>query len=122
MITKAEIAAEAALLGLFEEMVRRYYLPHWASDSLDGEWVQYAQISTRDGRRMGNAVILAVDTVKWGDTKVDLHTIITDFGNVLRLTEGELAEHFHPPKWKMRADCVSHRIKYITSYNEKFAG
>jgi len=102
-------------------MVRRYYLPHWASDSLDGEWVQYAQLSTKDGRRMGNAVILSVDTVKWGEAEVDVHTIITDFGNVLRLTEGELATQFHPPKWKVRANRVSHRVKFITSYSENFS-
>ena len=109
-------------MGMLNEMLCRYYLPSWASDQLDGEWVQFAQLQTKDGRRMGNAVILAVDTVKWGDAEVELHTIITDFGNVLRLTEGELETQFHPPKWKMKANRVSHRIQFITSYNEDFIG
>lgn len=118
MISSAEIKAEAALLGLVEEMTRRYYLPHWASFRLEGEWVQFAQLATKDGRRMGNAVILAVDTVKWGDNLVDLHTIFTDYGNVLRLTEEELAEQFYAPKWQVKANRVSHRVKFISSYAE----
>lgn len=118
MITQAE--ADAVYLMLLEEMTRYYSLPSWADAKLNGEWVQFAQLQTKDGRRMGNAVVLAVDKEMWGDKEVELHTIITDFGNVLRLTEGELETQFHPPKWKMRANRVSHRIKFITSYNEDF--
>lgn len=120
MITQED--ADALFTGMLEEMVQLYYLPHWADSKVKGEWVQFAQLQTKDGRRMGNAVILAVDTVVWGDTPVELHTIITDFGNVLRLTEGELVSQFHPPKWRMRANRVSHRTKFITSYNEDFIG
>jgi hypothetical protein len=99
-ITQEELV-ETFLVGMLETMTRRYYLPFWAESSLDGEWVQYAQLSTKDGRRMGNSIILAVDTVMWGEASVELFTIITDFGNVLRLTESELEDQFHPPKWKM---------------------
>ena len=82
--------------------------------------MQFAQLQTRDGRRMGNAVILAVDVEQWEDNLVDLYTIITDFGNVLRLTEDGLETYFHPPKWKMRANRVSHHINFVTSYNDDF--
>jgi hypothetical protein len=104
-------------LLLLEEWTR-HFLPYWADAKLEGEWVQFAQLQTRDGRRMGNAVILAVDTELWRDKEVDLHIIITDFGNVLRLTAGELETQFFPPKWRMKANRVSHRTKFITSYNE----
>jgi hypothetical protein len=106
------------LFDVIQQMIQRYYLPHWASASLEGEWVQFAQLATRDGRKMGNAVILAVDTVKWGDKLVDLYTIFTDFGNVLRLTEEELAVQFYAPKWQVKANRVSHRVKHISSYAE----
>ncbi|MEO4013012.1 hypothetical protein [Pseudomonas rossensis] len=118
MISQAEIAAEALLLGLSEEVVRWHYLPHWASDTADGEWVQYAQLSTKDGRRMGNALILAVTTVEWDGQPVDLHTIFTDYGNILELTERELASQFHPPKWKIQVERVERRVRYILDYKE----
>lgn len=110
----------AILEALYDEMIHRYYLPSWAGEALNGEWVQFAQLQTKDGRRMGNAVILNVYTVEWGGKEVDLHTIITDFGNVLELTERELEAQFYPPKWKMKANRVSNRVKFITSYNEVF--
>lgn len=108
----------AILEAMYDEAVQRYYLPSWASEALDGEWVQFAQLATKDGRRMGNALILNVYPVTWEGKEVDLHTIITDFGNILELTEHELETLFHPPKWKMKANRVSHRIKFITSYSE----
>ncbi|MDX9668667.1 hypothetical protein [Pseudomonas sp. P8_250] len=117
-ITQAEV--DAMYVAMRENLALLYYLPSWADARLEGEWVQFAQLQTKDGRRMGNAVILAVDTEVWGDKEVELHTIITDFGNVLRLTERELEEQFFPPKWKMRANRVSHRTQFITSYYEDF--
>lgn len=93
-------------------------IPYWASARLNGEWVQYAQLQTRDGRRMGNAVILAVETLTYDGEPIDLHLIITDFGNTLSLTERELEHQFFPPKWQMKANRVSHRTKFIASYKE----
>lgn len=91
-MTQAEI--DAFYLLLLEEMTKAFSLPYWAESKLRGEWVQFAQLQTRDGRRMGNAVILAVETVEWDGQPVELHTIITDFGNVLKLTERELMGQF----------------------------
>lgn len=116
---QAEVLRNTTELEDLEALIASW-LPDWADKKLTGEWVQYAQLATRDGRRMGNAVILAVDTVVWGDTPVELHLIITDFGNTLRMTEGELATQFYPPIWRMRANRVSHRIKHITNYSEEF--
>lgn len=93
-------------------------LPEWADALLDGEWVQYAQLQTKDGRRMGNAIILAVETVVWDDLPVELHWIITDFGTICRMTERELAWQFHPPKWRMRAERVHRRVIFMSGFRE----
>lgn len=93
-------------------------LPDWAGSKLDGEWVQYAQLQTKDGRRMGNAVILAVDVVFWDDKPVDLHMIMTDFGTIVRMTESELAWQFHPPQWRMQADRVHRRAMFMSGFRD----
>ena len=74
MITQDE--ADAVYMMLLAEMNRFFSTPYWAECELDGEWVQFAQLQTRDGRRMGNAVILALREVEWDGEPVELHTII----------------------------------------------
>ena len=98
------------------EELAALWLPDWADKALTGEWVQYAQLQTRDGRRMGNAIILVVDVVVWDDQPVDLHTIMTDFGTIVRLTEGELQGLYHPPQWRMRPDRVHNRVMFMSGF------
>lgn len=69
------------------------YLPEWASAVSDGDYmIPLTQLCTRDGRRMGNAVVVSVTTVA---------QIVTDMGTHLQLTEGELQELFHTPTFIM---------------------
>lgn len=56
------------------------------------------RLPTRDGRRVGNAIVIDFGRVE--DTEVEVYTIRTDFGSVLRMTAGELPEFFYPPVLK----------------------
>lgn len=69
-------------------------LPSWASGFTDTFEVG-AIIPTKDGRKVGNAVIISSVT-----TNVDtFYTIKTDIGNVLTLTLKELESYFYPPTY-----------------------
>lgn len=78
-----------------------YPLPEWASALANGEYVLGAQLPTRDGRRIGNAHIIATvvkDMSLIGlSTTEQVHTVLTDAGSEARLTVGELGEMFWPP-------------------------
>lgn len=100
------------------EALLESHLPEWADAKLHGEWVQYAQLQTKDGRRMGNAIILAIETVVWDGKPVELHWIITDFGTICRMTERELAWQFHPPTWRMRPGRVHRRVMFMSEFRE----
>ena len=84
-------------------------LPYWAEKLSSGSYMEDgAQLSTRDGRRIGNAVIILIYN-HYG-LKEEVAVCITDAGNVLRLTNNELKEIFYPPKYIMKE---SEYIKYI---------
>jgi len=76
------------------------YNPHqppWATGGARGYLEVGAQLSTRDGRRIGNAVVLEVmPSCKGASAR-----IWTDAGNDLVLNEAELDELFHEPEWLM---------------------
>lgn len=76
-----------------------YPLPEWATGTTDGIWEIGAQMRTRDGRRTGNGVIVAMD----GDFNLEACriTIITDSGNKVVFTPGEVMGHFYHPEWIM---------------------
>lgn len=75
--------------------------PPWAIDTYKGVIVPGLQLSTRDGRRMGNAVVVAVDEHCSLFKSWEIATIVTDYGNKVELTTRELQELFHEPKWVM---------------------
>lgn len=75
-------------------------LPHWAESQIEwgvnGYLCERAQLCTRDGRKIGNAVIVKIEPLtEW------VFTVITDAGNTLILNIEELQELFHPPKFIM---------------------
>lgn len=77
-------------------------LPEWAERASDGEYTEVgAQLATRDGRRLGNAYVDAVDIV--GELGY-LVTVITDMGNVCHMTLRELQEAFYPPQYMMNIE------------------
>jgi len=87
-------------------------LPEWADFELlsgtDGYQCQYAQLLTRDGRRMGNAVITDFSVAKHG--LGTLAHVVTDMGNTMRMTRSELEECFYPPRYIMKPEAVGVRL------------
>ncbi|MDP3579108.1 hypothetical protein [Methyloversatilis sp.] len=69
--------------------------PPWATGVARGYLEVGAQLCTRDGRRIGNAVVLQVMSTCKGTSA----QIWTDACNDLVLNEAELAELFHEPEW-----------------------
>lgn len=73
------------------------YLPPWAI-GVTNEPVVGAQLCTRDGRRVGNAVVVGPKVSEYG---FEFLTVLTDAGNMMKLTESEISELFWPPHWLM---------------------
>jgi hypothetical protein len=73
-------------------------LPDWAVSTAHGELCVGAQLSTRDGRRMGNAVICGERQDRHGCRP---WPVATDSGTLLWMTDAEIAGSFWPPKWIM---------------------
>lgn len=69
--------------------------PPWATGRATSPMQVGAQLCTRDGRRIGNAVTTRL-VERHGLT---LAIVATDIGNEVAFTEDELAECFHPPEW-----------------------
>lgn len=88
-------------------------LPEWATGTTDGTWQVGAQMRTRDGRRTGNGVIVAMD----GDFDIEACriTIITDYGNKLVYTPGEVMSSFYHTEWIM--DLTKHMG--VKKYNDE---
>lgn len=76
-------------------------LPPWATGEYKGVVVVGTQLSTRDGRRCGNAVVVGINEYESLFKSWLIHTVITDIGNKLELTHREMEELFHEPKWVM---------------------
>jgi hypothetical protein len=73
------------------------YLPDWATGTTTS-WCVGAQLRTKDGRRLGNAVIASYRLGELSPWEV-----VTDAGTTLRLDGAELDELFWPPSWVMDA-------------------
>lgn len=69
-----------------------HFIPEFAERKSTGNYlVPMTQLCTRDGRRTGNAVVVSVT----GRTAC----VMTDMGNSMILTKGELKELFHAPEY-----------------------
>ena len=86
------------LTDIFDDMGVEGPLPPWAVRKSNGTYMElYAQLPTRDGRKIGNAVIVAIESSAFAI----IATVKTDIGNSVRMVEKELEEYFHPPKYIM---------------------
>lgn len=94
---------------LTEEEIALGPLPDWAEAHItDGSYLhRRASLPTKDGRRCGNAVILEIG--KSTHTGQPLIIVCSDAGNVLKLSENELKELFHPPRWTMSCLLDTHQ-------------
>tara|TARA_R110000823_G_scaffold7901_1_gene28487 strand:- start:1504 stop:1839 length:336 start_codon:yes stop_codon:yes gene_type:complete len=80
------------------------YIPEWAEAKIDNKmWNGYrairGQLSTKDGRRTGNAVVVSHET-RHG---IFVTRVITDAGNCMYLTNNEIVELFYEPRYVMKA-------------------
>jgi len=73
-------------------------LPEWAIGSADGDYLLGSQLPTRDGRRVGNAHIIAISVDDLKEPRF-LYHVLTDAGTELKMTSAELDEYFYPPEW-----------------------
>lgn len=93
------------ILPTLEEDERHYkdlneLLPYWASGYARGEFLVGAQLCTKDGRKIGNAVI--TDIIYDEHLEYEIFLVRTDFGNKKSLLLEEMREYFYPPKYIVR--------------------
>lgn len=72
-------------------------LPYWAKSLSNGEYEIGSQLCTKDGRIVGNAVIVNFEYKH----DVIFAEVVTDVGNGFWATSGELHRLFHIPKYVM---------------------
>lgn len=84
----------------FDEWFASYEIHHpWALGRAEGEFVLGAHLPTRDGRRMGNAHIVAIEELEFRGEKCTVYHVLTDAGSTASLVKIELEELFHPPEY-----------------------
>jgi hypothetical protein len=78
--------------------------PYWASGPAHGKYVLGAVLPTRDGRRTGNAKIMAIRAVDYADSTPSQtdYQVKTDAGNTTWYNAAELEQLFYPPEWVAR--------------------
>lgn len=88
------VIAMQALVQEWEDL-----LPTWAvRHAVQGVLEAGAQLPTRDGRRMGNAHIVAVLASRLDLTR-PYYSVLTDAGNSMILNSTEINEIFWPPAY-----------------------
>jgi len=73
-------------------------LPEWATRKATGELEVGLQLCTKDGRRMGNGVIIDAYTVTRYtplEETYEIWKIMTDMGNVVNMMKEEVDEAFY---------------------------
>lgn len=90
-------------------------IPGWAIRMAQPEALELgAQLATKDGRRFGNAHIIAIEPGK--HTEDLLYTVLTDAGNIMRMSAAEIHNGFHPPRWISDVDEV--KAKFLREPQE----
>lgn len=88
-------------------------LPEWAIAHSSGKYMEVgAQLSTRDGRRTGNAFVNAVSHNELAGEPVA--EVITDAGWKIVLTEDEMKDTFYPPSYIMNIEEARERFLHVT--------
>ncbi|QGF20918.1 hypothetical protein JT354_gp37 [Serratia phage JS26] len=86
------------------------FKPEWA-ERLAGEELEInLQLCTRDGRAIGNAVIACQVTESHGT----YWAVLTDAGNVVKMTDEEIDERFYRGEYIMKARDVEARYAKAT--------
>lgn len=74
-------------------------MPDWAINRAHGEYVLGAHLPTRDGRKAGNAHIIAFEYGTGVLNGMEIFVLLTDAGSELRLIKEEIADLFYRPEW-----------------------
>lgn len=83
-------------------------LPEWAEMKAHGNYKHIrAALPTRDGRKTGNAVNAGVHRNP-DHLLPTVYYVVTDAGNIIRATENEMKELFHPPEYVMKHFLPAH--------------
>jgi hypothetical protein len=84
-----------------QEDIEAFELPQWAAHKANGDYTMpNASLPTKDGRVAGNAVMIGLSDKQWEGLPV-VYKVITDAGNIMRMTEQEMKSVFHPPEYCM---------------------
>ncbi|PHR58751.1 MAG: hypothetical protein COA47_10110 [Robiginitomaculum sp.] len=97
-----------------------HYLPPWAASKGKYPYMTLlAQLSTKDGRTCGNAVVVAIAPEREG---ISAHAIVlTDAGNLMNLTPNEMEEYFHPVEYIQLRVVLEDRIDdLVIALNDLF--
>ena len=75
--------------------------PEWIKGRVEsGRIVLGAQLPTKDGRRIGNAVVYALSgMIDLNGEEHHVYEIITDAGSSVKMIEKEIADAFYPSEW-----------------------
>jgi len=88
-----------------------YPLPQWAQKYSEGNYLEMgAHLETRDGRHCGNAFVDAIERTPGTGA---IAVVITDAGNEMMLTWGELWELFYPPRYVVKLDRARLRARLM---------
>ena len=119
-MTEEELQEQDRRNEEFLEDLLAEYLPHWADKKLDGELELYAQLQTKDGRVMGNGIIINIleaDRLPYFLRDIaPIYVVLTDFGHTVRMTVGELLNQYHPTVYRMKESRVNFRIEFMKDY------
>lgn len=99
-----------------KESSEHFLLPHWADKNLNGEIEVFAQLSTKDGRRTGNGIIMTMAEGEYFGVPIIMYAVLTDFGNVIFVTREELLAMFHPPVFRMKKHLAIFRYNTMQIY------
>jgi hypothetical protein len=89
-------------------------MPFWAIGKTNDPTEIGAQLPTKDGRICGNGVVISKEIMKYSDQDCEVFSVLTDAGNMLRCTAGELEELFYPPRYLTNPDeAVGHRNRKV---------
>ena len=91
-------------------------LPHWADKHLNGEYELYAQLATKVGERAGNGLIVFEHEEKIFGGTLKIYGVLTDFGNFMLLNQLQIAEMYHPPKYRMKKALAEFRREFMEIY------
>lgn len=92
-----DVLSDIEFERLYKEAMKPYWAERLVKEDENGYHIVGAVLPTKDGRRHGNATIISVVN----DIKnfVRIITVMTDAGNLIRMTDEEIERGFYPPKY-----------------------